>query len=297
MDRLGEGGHSSPGAVSPASPTRLYALLGQPVAGNPTQEMLEAAFASAGLDARYVSLEIEPAGLPDAVAGVRALGFAGLEVTVPHKVAVVALLDRLTPAAEASGAVNCVKREGALLVGDNTDGKGFLDSLRKVVDPADTFAVVVGAGGAARAVATELALAGAERILVVNRSLGRAVEVADAVGRVSGCTCSAELLTEPWQVPAEAHVVVQATTVGMGDADARLPLRWPAPQCSAVAADVVISPPETAFLRDAAASGYRTLGGLGMLVEQAAIGFRWWVGLEPDRAVMQAALERELGLA
>jgi shikimate 5-dehydrogenase len=196
--------------MSPASATRLFALLGLPVAGNPTQEMVEAALESAGLDARYVSFDVEPAALPGAVAGARALGLEGLHVTVPHKVAVVSLLDRLTAAAAASGAVNCVKREGTLLVGDNTDGKGFLASLRDLMDPAGAFAVVVGAGGAARA---------------------------------------------------------------------------------------VIAPPETAFPRDAEAHGYRTLSGLGMLVEQAAIGFRWWTGRDADRGVMQTALERELGLA
>jgi shikimate dehydrogenase len=283
--------------MSPASATRLFALLGQPVAGNPTQEMVEAALASAGLDARYVSFDVEPAALPGAVAGARALGLEGLHVTVPHKVAVVPLLDRLTAAAEASGAVNCVKREGTLLVGDNTDGKGFLASLRDLLDPTGAFAVVVGAGGAARAVATELALAGADRILVVNRSPDRAQEVATAVAGATGRPCSAEQLTEPWPVPPEADVVVQATTVGMGDAEARLPVRWSTPQDAAVAADVVIAPPETAFLRDAEAHGYRTLSGLGMLVEQAAIGFRWWTGRDADRGVMQAALERELGPA
>jgi shikimate dehydrogenase len=283
--------------MSPASATRLFALLGQPVAGNPTQEMVEAALESAGVEARYVSFEVEAASLSEAVAGVRALGFEGFHVTVPHKVAVVPLLDRLTPAAEASGAVNCVKRDGTVLVGENTDGKGFLASLRDLIDPAGIFAVVIGAGGAARAVATELALAGAARILVVNRSLDRAQEVAAAVVGATARICSAEMLTGPWPVPPEADVVVQATSVGMGDAEARLPLRWSALRGSAVAADVVIAPPETAFLRDARAHGYRTLSGLGMLVEQAAIGFRWWTGLTADRGAMQAALERELGLA
>jgi shikimate dehydrogenase len=272
--------------VSPAAATSLYALIGKPVAGNPTQELLEAAFAAAGLDARYVSLEVEPEALPDAVRGLRALGVRGAHVTVPHKVAVVPLLDRVTEAARLAGAVNCVKREGDALVGDNTDGKGFLSSLMSIADPRGGTAVVLGAGGAARAIVAELSLAGAERITVANRTLARAEEVC------AGGRCTAEELTEPWTVPADADVVVQATTVGMGDPEARLPLVWP--NGEGVAADVVIAPPRTAFLRDAEAAGRQTLDGLGMLVAQAAFGFRWWTGVEADSETMREALVREL---
>jgi shikimate dehydrogenase len=280
--------------VSPAAATTLFGVIGKPVVGNPTQEMVEAAFAAAGVDARYVSLEVEPDELVDAVRGVRALNFAGINVTVPHKVAVVPLLERITPGAGVSGAVNCVKREGDDLVGDNTDGKGFLDSLRAVAEPRGANAVVIGAGGAARAIAAELALAGAARVTVVNRSVERAADVAAAVAGGTGVECVPEELVDGWRVPADADVVVQATTVGMDDPFARLPLAWS--PGSGIAADVVIAP-ETAFLHEAREHGYATLNGLGMLVEQAVIGFRWWTGAEPDRGVMRAALERELGLA
>jgi shikimate dehydrogenase len=276
--------------VSPAAATSLYMCLGKPVAGNPTEEMIEAAFAAAGLDARYVTLEVEDAALADAVRGLRALGVQGANITVPHKVAVVAMLDRLTEAARLAGAVNCIKRDGDALVGDNTDGKGFLSSLRRVTDPAGKSAVVIGAGGAARAIVAELSLAGAARITVVNRTLATAEEIAAAVG----APCEAAQLTEPWTVPADADIVVQATTVGMGDAEARLPLVWA--EGAGIAADVVIAPPRTAFLRDAEAAGRRTLDGLGMLVEQAVFGFRWWTGVEPDADVMRDALIRELGV-
>jgi len=272
--------------VSRAAATSLYALIGRPVAGNPTEEMLEAAFAAAGVDARYVSLEVEPGALPDAVRGLRALGVRGFHVTVPHKVAVVPLLDAVTEAARLADAVNCVKREGDALVGDNTDGKGFLSSLRGLVDPRGAAAVVIGAGGAARAIVAELSLAGAEPITVVNRTLARAEEVCGD-GR-----CVTAELTEPWIVPPDADIVVQATTVGMGDADARLPLVWTAGD--GIAADVVIAPPRTAFLRDAEAAGRQTLEGVGMLVAQAAFGFRWWTGIEADQDAMRAALVREL---
>src|ERR1700730_103437 len=138
--------------MSPAAPTMLFALIGDPVAGNPTQEILEAAFAAAGIDARYVSLQVGPADLADAIRGVRGLGLSGLHLTVPQKAAVVPLLARLAPGARLSGAANCVKRKGAELVGDNTDGKGFLASLRLHRDPAGATAVILGAGGAARAI-------------------------------------------------------------------------------------------------------------------------------------------------
>jgi shikimate dehydrogenase len=156
---------------------------------------------------------------------------------------------------------------------------------------------VIGAGGAARAIATELALAGAARILVVNRSLPKAVEVAAAVAEWTGVACEPAELAEPWDVPPDTDVVVQATTIGMDDAEARLPITWSRRTESPIAADVVIDPPRTAFLRDAEAHGFRTIDGLGMLVEQAVFGFRWWTGFDPDRSVMRAALERELGLA
>ena len=133
------------------------------------------------------------------------------------------MLDRLTEAARLAGAVNCIKREGDALIGDNTDGKGFLSSLRSLTDPAGKSTVVIGAGGAARAIVAELSLAGAARITVVNRTLAKAEEVAAAIGP----PCEAVQLTEPWTVPRDAEIVVQATTVGMGDADARLPLVWP----------------------------------------------------------------------
>lgn len=281
--------------MSPASPRAIYALLGRPVAGNPTEEMVEAAFAAASLDAEYVSITVEPSDLEDAMRGIRALGFSGLHVTAPHKVAVVPLVDELTPAAELAGAVNCVKLEGRRLVGDNTDGKGFMTGLRQVLDPVGVEAVVIGAGGAARAIVAELALAGAARITVANRSPERAAAIAASVKEATDTAATGIPLTSSWEVP-DADVVVQATTVGMGDAAASLPLRWRQARAGAVAADVVIDPPRTAFLREAGKAGFTELDGLGMLVAQAVVGFRWWTGIDPDEGAMRRALEAELGV-
>jgi shikimate dehydrogenase len=245
------------------SPPEIYALIGQPIAGNPTQEMLEAAFAAGGINARYVSLDVPPEELAAAIAGVRALGLSGFHITAPHKAKVLPLLDELTTAAELIGAVNCIKREGDRLVGDNTDGRGFVTSLRSFVDLAGARVVVIGAGGAARAIAAELALAGAASILIVNRSLAVAEDIAATVGGRTETACAAALLTSGWVVPGDVDVVVQATIVGMGDALARLPLRWSRAHPSrAVAADVVIAR-RTGFLKDAAAAGYATIDGPG----------------------------------
>lgn len=281
--------------MSPATATRLFGVVGKPVAGNPTQEMVEAAFEAAGVEARYVSLEVEPAALADAVAGVRALGFAGIHVTVPHKVAVVPLLDRVTDAAQLAGAVNCIKREYDRLIGENTDGKGFVDSLRELRDPSGTVAVVIGAGGAARAIVAALALANAARIVIANRSVENAAEVATAIQSQTGVACEAATLTDPWAIPPDAEIVVQATTVGMADRKASVPVDWSHASPDAIAADVVIASEPTAFLRNAEKHGHPILEGLGMVVEQAVIGFRWWIGIEPDRSAMRRALERELG--
>lgn len=282
--------------MSPAAPTSLYGLIGLPVAGNPTQEMMEAAFAAAGLDAQYASFEVRPVHLADAVRGLRALGLCGAHVTVPHKVEILPLLDRLTSAAALAGAVNCIKRDGDFLVGDNTDGRGFVDSLRGLRDPTGATVAVLGAGGAACAIVAELALAGAASIIVVNQTVRKAADIAERIAAETGVQCEPAQLTDPWVVPGEVQVVVHATTVGMVDPAERIAVDWSQVDGGAIAADVVISP-STAFLREAEAHGHQVLDGLGMLVQQAVIGFRWWTGFDPDKAAMRSALERELRLS
>jgi len=160
----------------------LVACFGQPVAENPTGRMQEAAFQALGLNWRYLTIEVAPAKLRDAVLGMRAFGMRGGNFTIPHKVAVMEHLDEIAPDAAIIGAVNTVRREGDRLIGENTDGKGFLRGVRSDagVDPKGKRVVVLGAGGAARAVVTELALAGASHVLVVNRSAGRGERAAGA---------------------------------------------------------------------------------------------------------------------
>jgi shikimate dehydrogenase len=270
----------------------VVGLFGRPVDENPTQAMIEAAFAAAGLDWRYLTLEVAPEGLADAVRGARAMGFRGFNCTIPHKVAVVEHLDRLSHAAALIGAVNTVVRDGHELVGENTDGAGFLAALRRRRDPAGARVVLLGAGGAARAIAVELALAGAARLTVVNRGAGRRDELGALLQPLAGELDLADL-DGGFRVPAGTDLVVNATSVGLfPDVDAEVPLDLADVAGRALVADVVPNPPETRFLREASALGCETLDGLEMLVEQGRIGFRLWTGAEPDAAVMRAALRR-----
>jgi shikimate dehydrogenase len=268
--------------------------MGQPVAGNPTQFMMERAFAAAGLDWRYLTLEVAPECLGDAVRGMRAMGFKGGNFTLPHKVAVIEHLDKLSEAAELMGAVNCVYREDDLLVGENTDGKGFLQSLREMVDPAGKKVVVLGAGGAARAIAVELGLAKAAEITVVNRTPERGQELVDLLNARVNVPANLTVWDGDYVVPDQTDILVNATSIGMGDPDQQVPIDVNSLHARLVVADVVINPPETWLLREADQQGCKILDGLGMLVNQGVIGFHIWTGIEPDAAVMREAVEEFL---
>jgi shikimate dehydrogenase len=274
----------------------IVCVFGQPVAGNPTQYMIEKAFAQAGLDWRYLTLEVPPESLADAVRGMRAMNFRGGNLTIPHKVTVIQYLDRLTEAAGLMGAVNCMIREGNELVGDNTDGKGFLQSLRGVTDPAGKQVVLLGAGGAARAIGVELALAGVAKITVVNRSAERAQPLVELLSQKLGI--ASEYI--PWQgvyeIPPEAQVVINATSIGLNDGSAKVPATFAKTSPGLVVADVIFNPPDTQFLKAAKEHGATTLDGLGMIVNQAAIAFRLWTGVDPDTGLMREAVEEFLSM-
>ena len=289
--------------MSPTSDQEVVCCLGQPVAGNPTQYMMEKAFAAAGLDWRYLTCEVPPEKLADAMRGLRALSFKGANFTIPHKVAVIPYLDSLSPAAELMGAVNCMNRVdnksggtgvSPVFVGENTDGKGFYQSLREACDPAGLSIVILGAGGAARAIAVELALAGAGEITIVNRAADRGQSLVDLLRQYTSVKADFTPLTGDYAIPDTAAIFINATSVGLGDADARLPIALDSLRPDLIVADVVFNPPQTWLIRTATDRGCRTLDGLGMLVNQAVISFKIWTGIEPDANVMRDALEEFL---
>ena len=263
-----------------------------PADDNPTVAVVEAAYRHHGLDARYLNCEVAPADLADAVRGALAMGWAGFNCSLPHKVAVVEHLHALAPSAAVIGAVNCVVRDGDRWVGENTDGQGFLASLREVVNPAGRSVVVLGAGGAARAVAVEVALDGARSVTVVNRSAARGRELVDLLSSRTPAQAALVGWDSTFAVPADTDVLVNATSIGLApDVGAVPDLDLDTLRPGLVVADVVASPPRTALLREAAERGATTLDGLGMLVNQAVLGIRLWTGLDPDPAVMRQVLD------
>ena len=260
--------------------------------------MLEKAFARHGLDWRYLTIDVAPEDLADAVRGIRAMSFRGGNITKPHKIAVVSLLDRLSEAAALMGAVNCLVRDGRELVGENTDGKGFLKSLKAMIDPAGKRVAILGAGGAARAIAVELALAGVAAIEIVNRTEEPGRELAQLLTEkaVTQGEFSAEY--KPWREtyrPApEIDVLVNATSIGMNDDDAAVDIDFTSRGDNLLVADVIVNPPDTRFLREARDHGTKTIDGVGMLVNQGVIGFELWTGIQPDEGVMRDAVEEYL---
>ncbi|MCG8586504.1 MAG: shikimate dehydrogenase [Pirellulales bacterium] len=273
----------------------VVCIIGQPVAGNPAQYVMEKAFEAAGLDWRYLTFDVSPEDLGDAIRGMRAMGFRGANVTLPHKAEVIPLLDRLSEGAESIGAVNCIIREDGELVGENIDGKAFVESIAEAIDPKGKHFAILGAGGAARAIAVELALAGAGKFTIANRTEDAGRALVEHVREKLGVPA----ISVPWQgdyeVPEDVDILINATTIGMGDANARVPVAWKSVRPELVAADIVYSPPDTRFLSEAQAAGLETIDGLGMLVRRAVICFQRWTGLEPDVALIRDSIEEYLG--
>jgi len=274
----------------------LVGSMSQGAAGNPTVAVMEAAFAHHGLHWRYVNMEVAPADLGAAVRGAKAMGFRGFNCSLPHKVAVIPHLDGLGESAGIMGAVNCVVRRGDQLIGENTDGKGFLKSLASVIDPRGKSVVLLGAGGASRAIAVELGLAGVKKITVVNRSHERGTELANLLRGKLRLDAEFAHWSGDYSAPAGTDVVINGTSIGLYDGEARIAVDVGSLHPGMVVADVIFNPPRTRLLRDAEARGCKVLDGLGMLVNQGIVGIEYWTGITPDAEVMRRALEAALGL-
>jgi shikimate dehydrogenase len=264
--------------------THVAAVLGFPVAHSLSPVIHNAAFAALEMDWTYVALPVEPGTVPVAVAGLRALGFAGANVTMPHKEAVADAMDELTDDAQRLRAVNTIELRGGALVGHNTDAPGFARFLERDVgfDPAGRTALLFGAGGAARACALALAQAGLTRIVVALREPARARPLADAL---DGYAVVVEAVEFDDAARVEADLVVNGTPLGAHGETIPLPAVGP----DSVVVDLLYRPASTPLQQAARAIGAKAFGGLGLLLHQAALSFELWTGRPAPLEVMSAA--------
>ena len=273
----------------------LVGVFGDPVDGNPTGVVEEAGFAATRLNYRYITCLVKRGDIANAILGMRAMNMRGVNLTMPHKVDVLPYLDELTPAARIIGAVNTVVNRGGHLLGENTDGKGFVKSLTdEGIDLHGKTVCLLGAGGAARAIGVECALNGANKIIIVNRNAERGTALRDAIAE--NTDAQAEYI--PWDgsvpVPEQTDILVNATCVGLfPDVNACPDIDYDTIEKGMIVCDVVFNPAMPVFLQKARQRGARTISGLGMLVNQAALNFEIWTDVKAPREVMLEALRRE----
>jgi shikimate dehydrogenase len=277
--------------------TQRIALLGHPVAHSLSPAFQQAALDALGVDARYEAWDTAPGDLPIALERLRSAELLGANVTVPHKEAVFRLVDRLEPMAERVGAVNTVVRRDGQLHATNTDVAGVRRALEGV-GLRGASVVLIGAGGAARAVVIALIDAGAARLTIANRTEERARPLADlASGRMDVRVCALDASSEVLRsAMSAATLVVQSTSLGMlhGPGEEATPVDSGLFVPGQVAFDLVYNPERTPFIEAAERAGARTIGGLAMLVHQGAEAFRLWTGLEPPVEVMFGAARKAL---
>ncbi len=276
------------------SRTGLFALIGNPVGHSKSPDMMNAALREMRLPNVYLAFKVEPSFLQDAVAGFRALGVKGWNVTIPHKVAIMDYLDAIDETAKAIGAVNTVVYENGKWVGYNTDGPGYFRSLEEEWSLPFTRlnVVIVGAGGAARAVGYTLAKAGVPHITVLNRTLSKA----EALGKQLSPMARTEVrpLNEGKKTIEKADLIINTTSVGMVPKcdETPFPVEWLGR--GQYVSDLIYHPQETALLRGAKARGAQVQSGMGMLVYQAVIAFEKWTGKKAPVSLMKQVLATSL---
>lgn len=279
--------------------TRVAGVIGWPVRHSLSPPMHNAAFAALGLNWVYVPFAVAPDQVGAAVQAVRALDLAGLNVTIPHKLAVLAHLDEVSVEAQRLGAVNTIVNRDGRLFGYSTDGEGFLRSLRELgEDVAGRSVALIGAGGSARAVALAVAKAGAERLTIVNRTVAKAEAVVAMVrAALPQIPVEAVELAEgdAAETVREAAIIIDSTAVGMfphHEVEPVIPADWL--HTGQIVCDLTYNPRETVLLKAAARAGARTLDGTGMLIHQGALAFEYWTGQTAPVEIMRRTLLQSL---
>lgn len=274
------------------SHTVLFGVIGDPIRHSKSPIMLNRAFRERNVNGAYAAFHVKPNQLENAIAGVRGLGFRGLNVTIPHKIEVMAYLDEISEGAKAAGAVNTIVNDNGRLIGYNTDGIGYVRSLKEEAEPdiAGKTIVVLGAGGAARGILWALAQENPAAILIANRTESKAKELAASFSpdyRISSL---------PWgdlrAACSNADIVINTTSVGMSPNVNELPIDPTWLKSGSVASDLIYNPLKTAFLLQAEQVGCKIHSGLGMFIYQGAYAFEYWTGQPaPVEAMREVVLE------
>ena len=274
----------------------MTGMLGHPVAENPIDRMFDAVYAHYGLHWQFWKSDIaDEQDLARAVAALRPLGYRGMAITVPYKVAVIPLLDEVDDDVRAIGAANYMTIERGRLIGHNNDGKGVVRAIEKVAPLRGQRVVMLGAGGAGRAMAVEMAWAGAAHLTLVTRRESQGTEVAQRVRQAAGVPCDWQPWVQPVQVPAGTTLLMNATHLGCAPELEPVPVQWDSVDPGCVVVDVITNPRITPFLATAGERGCPVVDGVEMLVQLAMQIFQQWTGIAPEEDVFQAAVAEALG--
>jgi shikimate dehydrogenase len=277
----------------------LVGVFGHPAAENPGVIIQEAAFRDLGLERwHFLTIDVDPGKLGDAILGLKAMKFRGINCTIPHKIEALKYIDKLAPSAKLIGAVNTIINDDGVLTGENTDGQGFMIALDSAgVAAKGKNVVVLGAGGAARAICVELALAGARRLTIVNipKDMALGASLVKILEENTEVAVDYVSWVDKFKIPAGTDILVNATSIGLypnvGD---KPTIDYDSIPKGAYVQDVIPNPAYTPFLQEAERRGLRWQSGMQMLVNQAALNITMWTGLKPNKDVMIKALEKAL---
>lgn len=269
----------------------LTGSFSSPCNENPTVAMMEEAYRHQGINARYINCDVGQQQLEMAVAGAKAMGWRGFNCSIPNKQTILKYIDEVGTSAKVIGAVNCVIIRDGKLTGENTDGKGFVEALKQQIDPQGKKLALLGAGGAARAIAVESALAGVREITIFNRDIAKGKDLAELINNNTDATANYAEWTPGLKIDNDFDILVNATSVGLDDADAMPDIDTDSLPAKLFVADVIPNPPQTALLRAAADKGCETLNGLNMLVNQGALNLAYWFDISADKTPMRKVLQ------
>ncbi|MCM3761549.1 shikimate dehydrogenase [Alkalihalobacillus oceani] len=274
---------------------KVFGLLGHPVGHSMSPSIHNDAFRSLEIDANYHAFDVSPDKVKEAIEGIRALGIAGCNVTVPHKVAVIPHLDKIDEEAAQIGAVNTIVNEDGCLIGYNTDGRGYVESLLEETESlAKKHVLMIGAGGAARGVVTALLREGIGKLTMTNRTLEK-TEPLLQLAREFATDAEAIHKQEAEERLAEFTIIINSTSIGMSPNVEEIPLSLERITSDQVVSDLIYNPLETKLLKEAAMRGAKTVNGVGMFVNQAALSFQHWTKQQPDRNRMRNIVLEKLG--